>query len=193
MSRQPPADTPEAMAAIEPSETGKPRLATEFSEAEDSPGLSLWQVTNRWQGAQRAALKPLGLTHVQFVLLASLTWLESGGPVTQKQLADHAAADVMMTSQVLRVLEERDLLRREPHPHDRRARALTTTRAGQELANRAVIVVEACDRDFFAPLGEEAGTLTRLLRRLTDGQQPVQNSLTAGEPGSGKPRSSPGT
>ena len=47
-------------------------LATEYEAAEDSPGLLLWQVTNRWQSAQRAALKPLGLTHVQFVLLASL-------------------------------------------------------------------------------------------------------------------------
>ena len=46
-----------------------------FASADDSTGLLLWQVTNRWQAAQRAALKPHGLTHVQFVLLASLTWL----------------------------------------------------------------------------------------------------------------------
>jgi DNA-binding MarR family transcriptional regulator len=143
-------------------------LDTEFDQAEDSPGLSLWQVTNRWQAAQRAALKPLGLTHVQFVLLASLTWLQLDGPVTQKQLADHAAADVMMTSQVLRALEERELVRREPHPDDGRARALTVTDAGRELANRAVVVVEACDRAFFAPLGGEVGELTQLLRRLVD-------------------------
>jgi hypothetical protein len=31
-------------------------LGTEFTAAEDSPGLLLWQVTNRWQAAQRAAL-----------------------------------------------------------------------------------------------------------------------------------------
>ena len=49
-------------------------------DADDSPGFLLWQVTNKWQAAQRAALKPFGLTHVQFVLLASLTWLDSGGP-----------------------------------------------------------------------------------------------------------------
>ncbi len=58
-----------------------------------APRLLLWQVTNRWQAAQRAALKPFGLTHVQFVLLASLAWLDVEGPVTQKQLADHAVAD----------------------------------------------------------------------------------------------------
>jgi DNA-binding MarR family transcriptional regulator len=141
-------------------------LATEFSDAQDSPGLLLWQVTNRWQAAQRAALKPLGLTHVQFVLLASLTWLEVTGPVTQKQVADHAAADAMMTSQVLRALEERRLVRREPHPVDRRARALVVTEEGRALANRAVVAVEACDRAFFSALGDDVGQLTGLLRRL---------------------------
>ena len=94
------------------------RLASEHAGADQSPGLLLWQVTNRWQAAQRAALKPFDLTHVQFVLLASLTWLDSDGPVTQKQLATHAATDAMMTSQVLRALERRGLIRRQPHPGD---------------------------------------------------------------------------
>ncbi|MBI4944753.1 MAG: MarR family transcriptional regulator [Actinobacteria bacterium] len=141
-------------------------LATEFGSAQESPGLSLWQVTNRWQAAQRAALKPLGLTHVQFVLLASLTYLDDEGPVTQKQLADHTACDVMMTSQVLRTLEERGLVTRAPHPSDRRARALVATPDGRALANRAVAVVEGCDRAFFAPLGADVPGFNALLRRL---------------------------
>lgn len=74
------------------------RLASEFGSADDSVGLLLWQVTNRWQAAQRAALKPFGLTHVQFVLLASLVWLTGDEPVTQRDLAAHAATDPMMTS-----------------------------------------------------------------------------------------------
>ena len=103
-------------------------LATELT-ADDSPGLLLWQVTNRWQAAIRAALKPYGLTHVQFVLLASLTWLagiDNGGPVTQRELADQAATDPMMTSQVLRALEQRSLVSRSAHPVDRRAVAITS-------------------------------------------------------------------
>ncbi|MEV8093135.1 MarR family transcriptional regulator [Kitasatospora sp. NPDC085879] len=143
-----------------------PRLASGFTDADESPGLLLWQVTNRWQAAQRAALKPHGLTHVQFVLLASLSWLQADGPVTQKQLADHAATDPMMTSQVLRALESRGLLHRLPHPHDRRARALAATDEGRALADRAVAAVEACDRAFFEPLGEDAGTFTTALRSL---------------------------
>jgi DNA-binding MarR family transcriptional regulator len=141
-------------------------LDTRFAEAEDSPGLLLWQVTNRWQAAQRAALKPYGLTHVQFVLLAALTWLGAEGPVTQKALADHAATDPMMTSQVLRALEGQGLVERHAHPHDRRARALAVTAEGRDLANRAVAAVEACDAEFFGVLAERAPAFTRSLREL---------------------------
>ena len=145
-------------------------LDTSFESAEDSRGLLLWQVSNRWQASQRATLKPLGLTHVQFVLLASLAWLEgeSSEPVTQQQLAAHAAADPMMTSQVLRVLEGRGLLQRQAHPADRRARSLVVTPPGRALANQAVVVVEACDRSWFGVLGRDADTLARLLRRLSE-------------------------
>jgi DNA-binding MarR family transcriptional regulator len=144
------------------------RLATEHESADASPGLVLWQVTNRWQAAQRAALKPFGLTHVQFVLLASLAWLDVEGPVTQRALAAHAATDEMMTSQVLRALESSGLVERAPHPSDRRARALQVTAAGRDLANRAVVAVEACDRAYFAALPDVAA-FTRELVALRDG------------------------
>jgi DNA-binding MarR family transcriptional regulator len=142
------------------------RLATAFASAEDSTGLLLWQVTNRWQAAQRAALKPHRLTHVQFVLLASLTWLAADGPVTQRQLADHAATDPMMTSQVLRALAERGLVQRLPHPSDRRARALAVTSDGRVLANEAIVAVEGCDAAFFAALGDDVPGFTRALATL---------------------------
>jgi DNA-binding MarR family transcriptional regulator len=137
-------------------------LASAYRAADDSPGLLLWQVTNRWQSAQRAVLKPLGLTHVQFVLLASLVWLRADGPVTQRQLADHAATDPMMTSQVLRALERRGLVERTRHPVDRRARALSATAEGRRLANEAVIVVEACDRAFFRTLPDQVAFINAL-------------------------------
>ncbi len=142
------------------------RLASEHATADDSTGLLLWQVTNRWQAAQRAALKPFDLTHVQFVLLASLTWLDADGPVTQRQLADHAVTDPMMTSQVLRALEARGLIRRDPHPSDNRAWSLVVTPTGRALANRANAAVEACDRDFFAVLGADRPGFNAALIRL---------------------------
>ena len=133
------------------------RLPTGFAEAEDSPGLLLWRATNRWQAAMRSALKPYALTHVQFVLLASLTWLLADRPerpVTQVDLAAFARTDPMMTSQVLRALESAGLVQRVRHPDDRRAWALHVTPAGADLAGRAVVAVEAADTEFFGPLAD---------------------------------------
>lgn len=142
-------------------------LSSDYTAAHDSPGLLLWQVTNTWQAAQRAALGPCDLTHVQFVLLASLTWLNSETPVTQRELAEHAHTDPMMTSQVLRVLETKGLIERGPHPTDARARALTATPKGAALANTANAAVEAVDQRFFARLGDEQPHFAAMLRHLT--------------------------
>ena len=142
-------------------------LRSGFTDAVDSPGLMLWRVTNAWQAASRAALAPFGLTHVQFVLLASLTWLATDPPVTQRDLADHAHTDPMMTSQVLRALEAKGLIRRARHPADGRARALTVTTQGAALANAANAAVEDADRTFFASLANEQPHFIAMLQRLT--------------------------
>ena len=65
-----------------------------------------------------AALRPLGLTHVQFVLLASTWWLTDVAheTVTQRRVAEHAGTDATMTSQVLRALEARGLVTGCPTP-----------------------------------------------------------------------------
>jgi DNA-binding MarR family transcriptional regulator len=99
--------------------------------------------------------------------------------VTQQQLADHAATDKMMTSQVLRALERLSLIERGPHPDDGRARALGVTSAGRDLANRAVVAVEACDEAFFCSLGSDAQALARLLRTLTT--TPMTDAATRSE------------
>jgi len=134
-------------------------LGSRFPVAAQSPGLLLWRVTNRWQAAMRAALAPHELTHVQYVLLASLTWLsdrEPGRLVTQADLAGFAATDPMMTSQVVRTLERAGLVERLPHPTDGRARVLRPTADGVAAARGATADVEAADAAFFAPVDAAA-------------------------------------
>jgi DNA-binding MarR family transcriptional regulator len=144
-----------------------PRLQTAFSDASSSPGLALWRVTNAWQRGIRAALAPHDLTHVQFVLLASLTWMDRAEPVTQRDLAVHAGTDTMMTSQVIRALEKKGLVTRSSHPTDGRAVALEPTPAGVAAANRANLDVEAADREYFSALDpDELTAFTRHLRTL---------------------------
>lgn len=150
---------------------GGPRgFDSEFNRPEDSPGFMLWRVTNAWQSTQRATLKPFNLTHVQFVLLTSLCWLPRTEPVTQRQLAQYAQTDPMMTSQVLRVLESKGLLERQAHPTDARARRLAPTAAGLALANSAGREVERADRTFFSGLGPDADRFRTLLGLLIPGR-----------------------
>lgn len=146
--------------------TTRRSIESRFSGPDESPGFLLWRVSNRWQAAQRAALAPHGLTHVRFVLLASLAWLESEEAITQRRLAEHAAVDVMMTSQALRALERDGLIERAEHPTDARARALRTTATGRALAQRALRVVERCDEEFFSALATRPDRLVRDLQAL---------------------------
>ena len=147
------------------------KLATEFEQEESSPGLALWRATNAWQNAQRRALEKFDLTHTQFVLLASLVWIESNGPITQRMLSAHARLDEMMTSQVLRLLEKKGLITRSAHPSDGRALALSATPKGIKLANASVKVVEEVDRKYFSALSDKGRRLTKDLNTLNQATQ----------------------
>ena len=129
----------------------------------DSPGFLLWHVTLRWQRDIAAALAPLDLTHVQFVLLATTWWLNTHGQdPNQLSLARHAGTDVKMTSQVVRKLEAKGLLGREVDPADTRAKKLRVTARGGKLAQRAIAAVERADAAFFRASPDPAALLTTL-------------------------------
>lgn len=151
--------------------TGGEGIHTRYDEPGASPGFVLWQVASIWQRAVRAALTDVGLTHAQFVLLASAGWLEgqaaagAGEPVTQALVAAHARVDAVMTSEVLRTLEGKGLVRRLPHPTDARARRIALTAAGRRTSRRAVALVEAADAVFFGERGPELRALARLICR----------------------------
>ena len=146
----------------------------QFDNADDSPGFSLWQVSSMWQRQINAGLKQFDLTHAQFVLLASMTWLADGEkPLTQVDLASHAKMDVMMTSNVLRTLEEKGLILRKPHPTDTRAKALSITAQGRKLAVQAIEVVEKIDHEFFKGLGGNSKKFNEYLLALIAANQPA--------------------
>src|ERR1700730_13703033 len=157
-------------------------------DPDDSPGFLLWQVTLRWQRDIAAALAPLDLTHVQFVLLATAWWLNSAGEdPNQLALARRAGTDVKMTSQVLRKLETKGLIRRETDAADTRAKRLHVTDRGAELAVQAIAAVEAADAAFFrappdpapatpptAPAERDAAPKEAAQRRQTSGPRLAQ-------------------
>jgi DNA-binding MarR family transcriptional regulator len=144
---------------------------SQFAAPEHSPGFLLWRVTLAWQRRMRAALAPHDLTHVQFVLLASLWWLQEheAQPPAQARLAEQAGTDLMMTSQVVRRLETRGLLGRDLDPADSRARLVRLTPAGRELLTTALADVERADQAYFEVLGQQRNAFAAALRRLDAG------------------------
>ena len=131
----------------------------------ESPGFLLWHATLRWQRAVAAALQPLDLTHVQFVLLACTWWAaRSGDAPNQAGVARQAGTDPKMTSEVLARLEAKGLVNRNTDPTDARAKLLEVTGPGAELATRAIAVVETVDAEFFGD--EPTRDVVAMLQRL---------------------------
>lgn len=127
-----------------------------FEGPEQSPGFLLWQVSTKWRREIEAVLATLNLTHPQFVLLTSLGWLTRHHvAVTQVELARHCNADVNMTSQVLRSLEQKGYINRHRRKGDERSKFPKLTEEGAKVIEKAIPLVEKVDDGFFGTLGSE--------------------------------------
>lgn len=136
-------------------------------KAEDSSGFLLWQVTNLWQREIRKALEPFGITHSQFVLMASIHWLTlHKQDVTQIVLSSNTKIDPMTTSTVLRTLQAKGFIHRKEHSTDTRAKTVELTGEGKALVKEAVKAVEAFDKAFFSVLGNNTGNFNGDLQAL---------------------------
>ena len=126
-----------------------------------SPGFWLHHAALEWRQRLDRALRPLGLTPTQFNLLASIGWLDRTrpSPPTQQQVADHAGADRMMASKVLRGLEERALVTRESDAGDARSLRLRLTDEGRRITSRAIRLAVAVDDEVFADRGDDVREL----------------------------------
>jgi MarR family transcriptional regulator, organic hydroperoxide resistance regulator len=139
--------------------------------AEDSSGFLLWQVTNLWQREIKKALEKYDLTHSQFVLMASIHWLTlNKEDVTQILLSSHTKIDPMTTSTVLRTLQGKELIQRQEHATDTRAKTVELTDNGKKIIKQAVKTVEAFDAEFFAILGEKIPKFNKQLGLLLSQQ-----------------------
>ena len=109
--------------------------------AEPTPGHLVWRLSMKWRVAVDRALLPLGLTHAQYVVLSSLSFLERNGHrPTQRELADHTGLEPLYTSKLARALDAEGLIRREQP---------SGSRPGHDLApdvRRSRVAVQENDR-----------------------------------------------
>jgi MarR family transcriptional regulator, organic hydroperoxide resistance regulator len=145
------------------------KAAQELNLPADSPGFTLWRVSNAWQRAVRGALQPWGLTHAQAVVLATIDWIGGGGRVKQYEVAELAGMDPMTTSQVVRALEEKELVKRARHPEDARAVTVGLTAKGKKTLSKATKAVQSIDQQFFEAAGKHQKGLVAGLAALVQG------------------------
>lgn len=121
-----------------------------YTHPEESSGYLLWQLTMLWQRKMKKELDKIDLTHTQFVVLAVLAWLSGTNKVvTQIDIAKHAKTDKMMTSKVLRTLQDKGFIERTEHLTDTRAKSVIITNLGLEKIRQAAKIVDLVDNDFF--------------------------------------------
>ncbi len=121
-----------------------------YKTPNEATGFLLYKAHLYWQREIKRRLKPINLTHTQFVILANTYWLYlQNNQVTQIQIAQHAKIDTMMTSNVIRTLEKKGWVKRTEHHTDTRAKLVEITEKGFKVLKKAVEVVETFDREFF--------------------------------------------
>ncbi|MGW7366954.1 MarR family winged helix-turn-helix transcriptional regulator [Streptomyces sp. NPDC054841] len=126
-----------------------------------TPGFLVWRLSMKWRVAVDRAVAPLGLTHAQYSLLASLFGMQrSGQRPSQRRLADHTGLEPLYVSKLARALESTGLIERTPDPDDTRAVQLSLTPAGRDVTGRAIDVVQRLLDQLLAPLGGLDGLRT---------------------------------
>jgi DNA-binding MarR family transcriptional regulator len=80
-----------------------------------------------------ALLTRSGVTADQFVVLVALSTADA---LTQRELVSRTSSDANTVRAMLVLLERRQLIKRRPHPTDRRARSVSLTRKGRSVLPR---------------------------------------------------------
>ena len=149
-------------------------------ERAPTPGFLVWRLSMKWRAAVDRAVAPLGLTHAQYSVLASLYGMvRAGERPSQRRLADHTGLEAIYISKLIRALEAAGLVQRSADPVDARAIQLGLTDAGSDVAERAIAVVRDLHEELTAPLGgtrgKRTGTLVHELEALLAAPPPPNN------------------
>ncbi|WUD77015.1 MarR family transcriptional regulator [Streptomyces sp. NBC_00510] len=131
-----------------------------------TPGYLVWRLSMKWRVAVDRAVAPLGLTHAQYAVMASLYGMSrSGLRPSQRRLADHTGLEPLYVSKLARALETAGLVDRTRDPGDPRAMQLSLTEQGRDVTRRAIGVVQGLLDQLLEPLGGQDSPRTRQFTR----------------------------
>ena len=93
-------------------------------------------------------------------------WRLERGPRTLAELAHDMGTDAPATTVIINALEERDLVKRAPHPTDRRAKQVSLTSAGRRVLGVIEKITDRPPAAFERMPAEELERLRRTLQKL---------------------------
>jgi DNA-binding MarR family transcriptional regulator len=152
-------------------------------------GYLVWLLSTRWRAAVDRAVAPLGLTHAQYSLLASLYGQSrAGAQPSQRELADVSGLEPIYVSKLVRALAQAGLVDRTTHPADPRAVQLRLTRPGTATITRAIDIVHALHADLTAAIGGPGSAqhqqLVTTLQTLLGAAPPMTEGAATNQNGS---------
>lgn len=109
-----------------------------------------------------AVSETLGLSWARVLTLRRL----AAQPLTLRALAERLASDPPYVTLMVDDLEERGLVKRKPHPEDRRAKLVQLTTSGRAAAARADAMLDEPPPALNDVPAEDLATLLRVLERL---------------------------
>jgi len=125
----------------------------------------VWETRGEWR---RKVSQASGLPFSRVRMLTRLF----DAPLTLKQLADMTDSDAPATTVAVNDLEDRGLVERHPHPHNRRAKLVILTPAGRRLIELVHRTVRDDAPEAFQRLSKtDLAHLRRIVERVS-GQQP---------------------
>ncbi|MFH9212890.1 MarR family winged helix-turn-helix transcriptional regulator [Streptomyces globisporus] len=134
--------------------------------AQERPDIAMCRAAALVAHSTDEELSGRGLTVAQHLVLKMLNDV---GPCSQQELSTQLRIDRSVMVGCIDGLEDSGLVRRERHPTDRRAYAVTLTPgAGPVLTEAEGGVPRVLDRAFGALTAAERRTLTRLVGKILD-------------------------
>ena len=147
--------------------------------ANDS-GYLLWQISNLWQRVINEILSNHNITHVQYLLLATIVWMKKNKMViTQNSLAMQAQSHKMMTSKVLRSLEKNGYITRITNQDDSRYKYIELTEMGHEKYLDVKKIFKKEDAKFFEKIERNRFSLNRIFIDMIEENSKYVNARSA--------------
>ncbi len=134
---------------------------------QNAVGFVMWRVVHRYQREVEQALRPMDLTHLQFVTLTLVAWMARDREVaTQSELARFGDIHPMQVSNVVKALEQKRMVRRTPSPGNAIAKQVAITSTGMTALREALPMVIEVQGRLFGDQGRPGGDLLNTLVRI---------------------------